>query len=163
MDKINSLTQEQAYKDIEAAFGMVPNVLKTYGNFPGFIQPITHAVVYALNNESNPLSVAQREWIAFQVSTYNDCTYCKTHHGAGYKKAVANSKELSDDEKKFLSEFAKVSAGQPSQASSFRQKFLDRGYTLEQFKAANIAAALFALFNRLADTLNVDLEEIFNK
>ena len=57
MEKVNSLTKEQAFKDIEAAFGMVPNLFKTYGEFPGFIQPLTYATLYALNNKSNPLTV----------------------------------------------------------------------------------------------------------
>ncbi|PWB54566.1 MAG: peroxidase [Candidatus Methanoperedenaceae archaeon] len=81
MTRIKPIEKEDAsddvriiYKEIEAGFGMVPNLFKTYAHFPALLRvnwDKTKALMMG-----GELSRELKESIAVVVSSANSCNYC---------------------------------------------------------------------------------------
>src|SRR5665648_79522 len=85
MTRIKLIEKEDAndvvraiYADIETGFGMIPNLFKTYANFPALLQVNWEKTKVLLMG--GELSRELKESIAVVVSAANSCNYCVASH-----------------------------------------------------------------------------------
>lgn len=78
------------YREINSAFGRVPNLFRTYAHHPALLEANWHKVKRVMM-EGN-LSRKAKETIALLVSKDNGCNYCVTAH-IGALKAIGVSRE----------------------------------------------------------------------
>ena len=67
--------------------GTVDNVMKIHGLNPASLKTHFELYVQALHKPS-PLSRAEREMVATEVSRLNGCEYCLHHHNLGLKRLL---------------------------------------------------------------------------
>ncbi len=106
MTRIKLIEKEEAsdevkaiYKDIEAAFGMVPNLLKTYAHFPALLKVNWEKTKVVLMGGELPREL--KESIAVVVSAANSCKYCVAAHSMALQM-MGFSQERIDDLTKTL-------------------------------------------------------------
>ncbi len=85
MTRIKPIEKEEAsdevrliYRDIEAAFGMVPNLFKTYAHFPALLRVNWEKTKALMMGGDLPREL--KEGIAVVVSAANTCNYCVAAH-----------------------------------------------------------------------------------
>ncbi len=83
---------QEIFAEIEGAFGMVPNLFKTYSHFPPLLRA-NWDKVKALMMQGN-LSRKSKEAIAFLVSKDNSCSYCVAAHTAALKTIGVTDEEF---------------------------------------------------------------------
>src|SRR3972149_4822167 len=79
-------------KEIEAAFGMVPNLFKAYAHHPPLLEANWNKVKAIMMQGS--LSRKLKETIAVTVSRDNSCSYCVSAHTAALGSSGVSEKEL---------------------------------------------------------------------
>jgi len=82
------------YRDIETAFGMVPNLFKTYAHFPALLRINWEKTKVLLMGGELPREL--KESIAVVVSAANSCNYCVAAHSMALHM-VGFSQERIDD------------------------------------------------------------------
>ena len=99
MPKIETIEKEEAtdevkaiYDDIEAAFGMVPNLFKTSAHFPPLLKANWEKVKGIMMGGS--LSRKVKESIAVIISNDNSCDYCVAAHTAVLKMLNVTEEEI---------------------------------------------------------------------
>ena len=70
---------QEIYDEIEGAFGMVPNLFKTYAHFPSLLRANWEKTKILMMG--GLLSRPLKEMIAIVVSQANACRYCVVAHG----------------------------------------------------------------------------------
>ncbi len=85
MTRIKPIEKEKAnddvraiYEEIEAAFGMVPNLFKTYAHFPALLRVNWEKTKTLMMGGELPREL--KEGIAVVVSAANTCKYCVAAH-----------------------------------------------------------------------------------
>lgn len=81
---------ETMYLEIKQAFGMIPNLFKTYAHHPPLLEANWHKVKRVMME--GVLSRKAKESIALLVSKDNGCKYCVAAH-SGALKAIGVSPE----------------------------------------------------------------------
>lgn len=91
MDRITPLDRQDAapeaaavYEEIQQAFGMVPNLFKTYAHFPPLLRANWDKTKALMLGGSLPRPL--KECIAVVVSQANSCRYCVAAHSAMLKQ-----------------------------------------------------------------------------
>lgn len=93
MEKIEAPERvKTVFKEIEAAFGMIPNLFKTSAHFPPLLESNWEKVKAVMMGGS--LSRKTKETIAVLVSSDNSCDYCVDAHTAALKSIGVDDSEL---------------------------------------------------------------------
>ena len=83
---------QEIFTEIEGAFGMVPNLFKTYSHFPPLLR-VNWDKVKALMMQGD-LSRKTKEAIAVLVSKDNSCSYCVAAHTAALRSIGVTDEEI---------------------------------------------------------------------
>lgn len=79
------------YKRVGNPDGTVDNVMKIHSLNPDSL--LTHFEMYtAAMHKPSPLSKAEREMVATEVSRLNACEYCLRHHNRGLKRLLSKDR-----------------------------------------------------------------------
>lgn len=155
------------YKDIEAAFGMVPNLFKTYAHFPALLLVNWEKTKVLLMGGELPREL--KEQIAVVVSAANSCKYCVASHSMALSM-MGFSQERIDDltkniespqitprDKKIL-EYARKATLTPHKITDAETNELKSlGLTDSQIVEVLGVMELFTGYNKFLDSLAVPL------
>ena len=161
----------ELYKRVGNPDGTVDNVMKVHGLNPGSLR--THFEMYtaAMHNPS-PLTRAEREIVATDVSRLNGCAYCVIHHSRGLKRLLptdrrdvgeelkeGRSERLTDREKALVL-YARKLTSSPQQMNEDDVKAL-REAGLDDRAILDLAQCIgyFNYVNRIVLGLGVTLGE----
>jgi len=159
---------ESIVEEIEKAFGMVPNLFKTYANCPPLLEANWNKVK-AMMMQGN-LSRKVKESIAVLVSKDNSCAYCVSAH-TGFLKSIG----ISDDEiraieqdlaradfsakEKALIDFARRANLEPLKISDTDfQALRQTGASDAEIIEALGVMEIFTAFNKFLDSLQIDID-----
>ena len=156
------------FQEIEKAFGMVPNLFKTYAHHPPLLQANWNKVKAVMMEGS--LSRKVKETIAVLVSRDNSCTYCIAAHTAALRSIGVTNDEISaieeDLEKavftakeKALIRFARKANREPLKIPDVEFGALrGTGATDAEIVEALGVMELFTAFNKFLDSLEVAVD-----
>jgi len=159
---------EAVLKEIEDAFGMVPNLFRAYAAHPPLLKANWEKVKAVMMEGA--LSRKVKEAMAFLVSKDNSCDYCVTAHGAALRSIGVSEEEMKvieedpgsapfDEKEKALIEFIRKANLEPLAVSETE---LDRvraaGATEADIVEALGVMELFIAFNRFADTMKIEVD-----
>ncbi len=156
------------FQEIEGAFGMVPNLFKTYGHHPPLLRANWNKVKAVMMEGS--LSQKVKQTIAVLVSRDNSCSYCVAAHTAALRSIGITEDEISaieeDPDKaeftpkeKALIRFARKSNREPLRISDAEFEALrGTGATDAEIVEALGVMELFTAFNKFLDSLQVVLD-----
>jgi uncharacterized peroxidase-related enzyme len=159
---------ETIFAEIKAAFGMVPNLFRTYAHFPPLLEANWNKVK-ALMMQGN-LSRKVKETIAVLVSKDNSCNYCVAAHSAALKaigisdEEIRNIKENLDaaefnEKEKALIAFARKANREPLRITDDEFAALHRaGATDAEIIEALGVMEIFTAFNKFLDSLQVEID-----
>jgi len=159
---------KKIFTEIEGAFGMVPNLFKTYSHFPPLLKA-NWDKVKALMMQGT-LSRKTKEAIAVLVSKDNSCSYCVAAHTAALKSIGVTEAEIevieNDIEKSDFTEKERALITFVRKANKDPNKITDEEFALLRKAGANeseIVEALgvmelFTAFNKFLDSLNVEVD-----
>jgi uncharacterized peroxidase-related enzyme len=151
------------FRDIQAKFGMVPNIFCTMGHAPEVLQA-TLALNSAIHKELDP---KLRELAYLKCSQLNGCEYCTHYHQGMGKQAGLSSAQVQE-----LANFEESSAYSPLEkavlrfADQWTQKGrvdkavleeLGRSLTPGQLVVLAATAGLANWTNRFNETLGIEL------
>ncbi len=155
------------YKDIEAAFGMVPNLFKTYAHFPALLRANWEKTKVLLMGGELPREL--KESIAVVVSAANSCNYCVASHSMalsmmGFSQERIDdltknieSPQISRRDKKIL-EYARKATLTPHRITDAETDELkSHGLTASQIVEVLGVMELFTGYNKFLDSLAVPL------
>ena len=159
---------EPILKEIEKAFGMVPNLFKTYAHCPPLLEANWNKVK-AMMMQGN-LSRKAKESIAVLVSKDNSCAYCVSAH-TGFLKSIGISDEeiriIEQDpenadfsaKEKALIGFARKANLEPLRVSDTEfQSLRQTGASDAEIIEALGVMEIFTGFNKFLDSLQVDID-----
>ncbi|VVB84397.1 Carboxymuconolactone decarboxylase family protein [uncultured archaeon] len=175
MTRIKPIEKEDAsddvriiYREIEAGFGMVPNLFKTYAHFPALLRvnwDKTKALMMG-----GELSRELKESIAVVVSSANSCNYCVAAHSMslqmmGFSKEKINimTKKLESTgiplrDQKIL-QYAKKATLTPHKITdSETTELRSLGLTDSQIVEILGVMELFTGYNKFLDALAVEID-----
>ena len=175
MTRIKPIEKEEAsddvkiiYRDIEAAFGMVPNLFKTYAHFPALLRMNWEKTKALMMGGELPREL--KESIAVVVSAANVCNYCVAAHsmalqmmGFSKKRIDALTKnieksEMSPRDRKIL-QYAKKATLTPHKITDRETDELKSlGMTDSQIVEILGVMELFTGYNKFLDTLAVEID-----
>lgn len=159
---------EPIVEKIEKAFGMVPNLFKTYANYPPLLEANWNKVK-AMMMQGN-LSRKAKESIAVLVSKDNSCAYCVSAHTAALKSIGISDDEIRAIEQdlagadfstkeKALIDFARKANLEPLRISDTDFQFLRHtGASDAEIIEALGVMEIFTAFNKFLDSLQVDID-----
>jgi uncharacterized peroxidase-related enzyme len=175
MALINPLESKAALKEgsetiqeIERAFGMVPNLFKTYAHYPPLLEA-NWRKVKALMMEGS-LRRKVKETIAFLVSKDNGCAYCISAHSAALRsigispeeiRTIGESAEAADfnEKEKVLIRFVRKANLSPLKITEAEfQSLRQLGASDAEIVEALGVMELFTGFNKFLDSLQVDID-----
>lgn len=164
-------TQEEVadiFREIEGAFGMVPNLFRTYARHPPLLKANWHKVKAVMMEGA--LSPKVKQTIAVLVSRDNGCAYCVAAHTAALRAiglspeeiaALTEDLEQSDfsGKEKALIAFARKANLAPLRIDDAEFAALRRaGASDAEVVEAMGVMELFTAFNKFLDSLQVDLD-----
>ncbi|KAF0218628.1 MAG: alkylhydroperoxidase AhpD [Geobacteraceae bacterium] len=156
------------FKEIEGAFGMVPNLFRTYSHHPPLLKA-NWTKVKAVMMEGT-LSPKVKQTIAVLVSRDNGCAYCVAAHTGALKAIGVSDDEIGlieqNIEKADFSEKEKALIGFARRANSSPLRIADDEFNAlrrARVTDAEIIEALgvmelFTAFNKFLDSLQVDID-----
>lgn len=159
---------QDIFAEIEGAFGMVPNLFKTYSHFPPLLKANWNKVKEVMMQGS--LSRKTKEAIALLVSKDNSCAYCVAAHTAALKSIGVTEKEIniieSEIEKSMFTEkerdlitFARKANKDPNGITDKEfGKLKKAGASDSEIIEALGVMELFTAFNKFLDSLNVEID-----
>lgn len=175
MSRIGLLSPETAggdataiLKEIEAAFGMVPNLFKAYAHHPPLLEANWTKVKAIMMQGS--LNRKLKETIAVTVSRDNSCSYCVSAHTAALRSIGVGDRELKAIEEdlegadfsakeKALINFARKANKEPLRITDGEvESLLAEGATKAEIVEALGVMEVFTAFNKFLDSLCVELD-----
>ncbi len=159
---------QEIFTEIEGAFGMVPNLFKTYAHFPVLLKANWDKVKAVMMQ--GDLSRKTKEAIAVLVSKDNSCSYCVAAHTAALKSIGVTGKEIelieNDIEKSDFTEkeqklinFARNANKDPNRIKDEEFEGLKKaGATGPEIVEALGVMEIFTAFNKFLDSLNVEVD-----
>ncbi len=175
MTRIKPIEKEEAsdevraiYEDIEASFGMVPNLFKTYAHFPVLLRMNWEKTKTLMMGGEIPREL--KESIAVVVSSANVCNYCVAAHSMalimmGFPKEKIDTltkniekSELSRRDRKIL-QYAKRATLTPHRITDHETAELKSlGLTDSQLVEMLGVMELFTGYNKFLDALAVEVD-----
>lgn len=173
MSRINSpeAVSEDVKKvldEIEGAFGMVPNLFKTYSHYPPLLEANWSKVRAVMMQGA--LSRKTKEAIAVLVSKDNACQYCISAHKGALKSIGVSDEEIgrieTDITKADFSPKEKALIGFARQANRDPFRLPDPDFDILRQTGASDAEIVEALgvmevftsFNKFLDALQVEMD-----
>ncbi|TWJ13408.1 carboxymuconolactone decarboxylase family protein [Geobacter argillaceus] len=159
---------EAIFKEIEGAFGMVPNLFKTYANHLPLLKANWNKVKAVMME--GVLSPKVKQTIAVLVSRDNGCAYCVAAHTGALKAIGISDEEIArieqDIERADFSAKEKALIGFARKANSAPLRVGDTefdplhsaGATDAEIVEALGVMELFTAFNKFLDSLQVDID-----
>ncbi len=156
------------FEEIEEAFGMVPNIFRTYARHPPLLRANWNKVKALLMEGS--LSRKLKETIAVLVSGDNSCQYCVTAHSAVMKAIGLSDEEIAaikedldltdfDAKEKALIRFARKANLSPHRIEEDELTLLrQKGATDAEIIEALGIMEIFTAFNKFLDSLQVEID-----
>ena len=175
MSRIEPLSRDDAsdeiraiYDEIQGAFGMIPNLFKTYAHFPALLKANWEKTKTLMIGGELPRPL--KEMIAIVVSRANSCNYCVAAHGMmlqqlGFSKDHVKALEedidradVSERDRAILA-FAEKSTTAPlSITEDDVARLKGYGLTDAELVEAQGVMELFTGYNKFIDSLAVDLD-----
>lgn len=155
-------------KEIEGAFGMLPNLFRTYAHHPPLLKANWNKVKAVMMEGS--LSPKVKQTIAVLVSRDNGCAYCVAAHTGALKAIGVSDEEISlieqNIERADFSEREKALIGFARRANSSPLRIADdefnslrsAGATDAEIVEALGVMELFTSFNKFLDSLQVEID-----
>ena len=158
---------EEIFQDIKKAFGMIPNLFKTYAHHPPLLEANWHKVKRVMME--GELSRKTKEAIALLVSKDNGCKYCVAAHSGALKAIGVSDEEISlietnldqadfTEKERALIRFARKANLAANDVSD--EEFLavrDQGASDAEIIEALGVMEVFTAFNKFLDALEVEL------
>lgn len=158
----------EIFREIKAAFGMVPNLFRTSAHYPPLLKANWNKVKAVM--AEGRLRRKVKETIALLVSKDNGCDYCVAAHSAALRSIGTSPEEIAGIMEDLTgNDFSAMERGLIGFAR--RANLAPSDITEEEFQAlkglgatdAEIVEALgvmelFAGFNKFLDSLQVDLD-----
>lgn len=156
------------FREIEGAFGMVPNLFRTYAHHPPLLKANWHKVKAVMMEGA--LSPKVKQTIAVLVSQDNGCAYCVAAHTAALSAigltqeeiaALTEDLEQSDfsGKEKALISFTRKANLTPLRIDETEFAALRRtGASDAEIAEALGVMELFTAFNKFLDSLQVDID-----
>ena len=175
MVRVKSLDTETVTKEakaifaeIEGAFGMVPNLFRTYAHFPPLLEANWNKVK-AVMMQGN-LSRKLKETIAVLVSKDNSCSYCVAAHSGALKAIGVTDEEIEhikedldaadfNQKERALIAFARKANQEPLRITDDEFSALHRaGASDAEIIEALGVMEVFTAFNKFLDSLQVEID-----
>lgn len=156
------------FKEIEGAFGMVPNLFRTYAHHLPLLKANWNKVKAVMME--GVLSPKVKQTIAVLVSGDNGCAYCVAAHTGALKAIGVSDDEIArieqDIEKAAFSAKEKALIGFARNANSAPLRIADAefdslrsaGATDAEIVEALGVMELFTAFNKFLDSLQVEID-----
>lgn len=158
---------EAIFQDIKKAFGMIPNLFKTYAHHPPLLEANWHKVKRVMMEGA--LSRKNKEAIALLVSKDNGCKYCVAAHTGALKAIGVSAEEISriendldqaefTDKERALIRFARKANRAANDVTD--EEFLavrETGASDAEIIEALGVMEVFTAFNKFLDALDVEL------
>ncbi len=156
------------YEEIEETFGWVPNIFKTYANFPPLLKANWEKVKAVMMAGS--LRRELKEAVALVVSEANACQYCIVAHGLALQQLgfsresidalVKNLKEsgFQPKDQKILEVARKSTKDANSVTDQDIAELRKAGWSDSEIVEAQGVMELFTGFNKFLDSLAVDID-----
>ncbi|MBI1921978.1 MAG: peroxidase-related enzyme [Geobacter sp.] len=156
------------FREIEGAFGMVPNLFKTYAHHLPLLRANWNKVKAVMMEGA--LSPKVKQTIAVLVSRDNGCAYCVAAHTGALKAIGVSDAEISlieqnieladfSEKEKALIGFARSANSAPLRIPDGEFDFLRRaGATDAEIVEALGVMELFTSFNKFLDSLQVEID-----
>lgn len=156
------------FKEIEAMFGKVPNLLQTYACHPPLLEANWNKIKAVMGTGS--LSRKVKESIATLVSKDNSCSYCVAAHTGALRAIGITDAELQAIEEdleradftvkeKALITFARKANADPLKISDDEFETLrNSGASDAEIIEALGVMELFTAFNKFLDSLQVEID-----
>jgi uncharacterized peroxidase-related enzyme len=166
----------KAYAEYRSSFGRayVPGILKCFATHPPLLEQMIALASTLLFAESH-LTRSTKEMIATYVSCLNACTYCLDSHASSlYEHGGSNalllaifqgnldSPSISAKDRHLLIFVGKVTEESYKVSSADIQSLQSAGWQESQIAEAVHVIALFACFNRVANTFGLPSQHLFN-
>ncbi len=174
MNRINTIAPgaappevEAIYAEIKQAFGMIPNLFKTYAHHPPLLEANWYKVKRVMME--GVLSRKTKEGIALLVSKDNGCKYCVAAHSGALKAIGTSDEEIQKidtdlatadftEKERALINFARQANRAALEASDadfvrLQQVGASDGEIIEALGVME----LFTAFNKFLDVLDVEL------
>lgn len=158
----------ETIKNVEAAYGFVPNLIATLANAPAAVRG--YASVSAAF-ESSSFSPIEQQVVLLTTSVENECTYCVAAHSAIAQKvgasedvvnALRDGKELSDPRLNALRGLTlSVVRDRGKVAEHVIQRFLDAGFAEEQVLELLAGVAQKTMSNYTNHLAQTSLDDVF--
>lgn len=158
----------EIYDEIEKAFGLVPNLFKTYAHFPSLLEANWEKTKTLMMGGSLPRSL--KEMIAIVVSQANTCQYCVAAHGMmlqqlGFSEETVRSLEegidaenLSERDRDILAFTRKSTSNPLSITNSDVERLKEHSLSDAEIVEVQGVMELFTGYNKFIDSLSVDLD-----
>ncbi len=159
---------EKIFGEIQSAFGMVPNLFKTYAHHPALLEANWNKVKAVMMQGS--LSDKAKQAIAVLVSKDNGCKYCVAAHRGALKSIGVSDEELAKIEEnialadftakeKALIDFARSANRDPLRIPDTDfQTLRGTGATDAEIIEALGVMEVFTSFNKFLDSLQVAID-----
>jgi len=156
------------FAEIDAAFGMVPNLFRTYAHHPPLLQANWEKVKALMMAGSLRREV--KETIAVLVSKDNSCSYCVAAHTAALQSLGMTAEQIAaleasldgtdfDAKEKALIRFARQANRNPlAIADAEFQVLRQAGAQDAEIVEALGVMEVFTSFNKFLDSLQVDID-----
>ncbi|HKL48081.1 MAG TPA: peroxidase-related enzyme [Desulfuromonadales bacterium] len=164
----NDARVEKIFKEIEGAFGMVPNLFRTYAHFPPLLEANWNKVKAVMMGGN--LSRKAKESIAVLISRDNGCDYCVAAHETALRAVGVEAEEIrqieTDLEESTFSSKEKALIELARQANLAPLKMSDEMFQAARSQGASDAEIIEALgvmevftaFNKFLDSLQVEID-----
>lgn len=106
-----------------------------------------------------PLIRAEREYLAFKTSEYNQCPYCIGHHQIAFNNC--STKEMDNAKFSILDKLSFALTKEPWKTSVIKKSFLLTGFNEAQWQHAVMIVSYFNFANRCAHAMDLELENGF--
>lgn len=167
-DARDDVRVKKTFKEIEGAFGMVPNLFRTYAHCPPLLEANWNKVKAVMMEGS--LSRNLKESIAVLVSKDNGCDYCVAAHETALRSVGVEPDEIRRIEtdleesafppkERALIELARQANSAPLRMSDEQfQAVRNHGATEAEIVEALGVMEIFTAFNKFLDSLQVDID-----
>lgn len=175
MARIKPIEKEEAsdevriiYEDIEAAFGMVPNLFKTYACFPALLRVNWEKTKTLMMGGELPREL--KESIAVVVSAANVCDYCVAAHSMalammGFPKEKIDTltkniekSEITPRDRKILQYVKKATLTPHRITDKETDELKSMGLTDSQIVEILGVMEMYTAYNKFLDALAVEID-----
>lgn len=154
------------FDKIKKERGGVAKIHSAFKDFPIGVEAHYEFYREILLREDLPLPRIDREYLAVKTSQANACEYCISHHSIALENHEKETgMQINREKRLFYDELAKNMTREPYKTRNMALKEMasKAGLSNTQFSHALFVVGYFNMVNRLALTMNIELEEDFTQ